>query len=184
MFVLVATAQVRANAGADFAQAFRNQLLPSVRSQPGFTGELLFVVPGGPEIMVITFWDTPQSASRYEHDAWPDMVECLTKIIDRPVLTENPIRAEVLEPQGPAKVASVRAELGSGHLRSCQIIPSKQARARSREPGASPTRSASSPVLLGNAVPASGAGTARCGWSWPGVGVRGGTHWRSSSRPR
>jgi heme-degrading monooxygenase HmoA len=102
MFVLVASAQVKPNAGGAFAQAFEQQLLPSLRMQRGFRDELLFVVPGGPDIMAITFWDSQESVESFERDAWPEMMKALSTVADRPVLARFQLAHSTLHQEGVA----------------------------------------------------------------------------------
>src|SRR5919109_890643 len=102
MVTLVASAQVKPNAGGAFARAFEAQLLPSVRAQRGFTDEMLFVVPGGPEIEVITFWTSREDADRYEREVWPDIAKALTDVLDRPVLRRFQLAHSTLHREGVA----------------------------------------------------------------------------------
>ena len=102
MDVLVAMAQVKPNAGGAFAQAFQDQVLPSLRAQRGFRDEMLLVVPGGPGIVAITFWDSREDADRFHRDAWPEVVKALANTVDRPVLSTFQLAHSTLHPQGVA----------------------------------------------------------------------------------
>jgi len=46
MFVLVTSTHVKPNADDAFAEVFEKTLLPSLRAQPGFRDEMLFIVAG------------------------------------------------------------------------------------------------------------------------------------------
>ena len=100
--MLVASAQVKPNAGGAFAQAFEQQVLASLRMQRGFVDEMLFVVPGGPDVLAVTFWDSPESADSYERVAWPEMMKALSNVIDRPVLRRFQLAQSTLHQPGVA----------------------------------------------------------------------------------
>jgi heme-degrading monooxygenase HmoA len=102
MFVLVASAQVKPNAGRAFAHAFEAQVLPSLRGQRGFGDELLLAVPGGPEITAISFWDSGEDLDGYERSVWPTVEKALTHVIDRPVLRRFQLAHSTLHQEGAA----------------------------------------------------------------------------------
>ena len=75
MFVLVTATHVKPNADGAFAQAFEEQLVPSLCVQPGFKGEMLFVVPGGPDAVAITFWESRETAESFQRRVWPELLK-------------------------------------------------------------------------------------------------------------
>jgi heme-degrading monooxygenase HmoA len=106
MFVLVATAQVKPNSGGAFAQVFEKQLLPSLRAQPGFKAEMLLVVPGGPEIVFVTFWESREKAETYERSAWPESLKLLASLIDDPLVNGFQLAHSTLHEEGVAAFPS------------------------------------------------------------------------------
>ncbi len=102
MFVLAASAQVKPNAGPAFARLFREELVPSLHSQRGFRDEMLFVVPGGPEVMFISFWNSREDADAFERAAWPRVVQALADLADRPVLRSFQLAHSTLHAQADA----------------------------------------------------------------------------------
>lgn len=102
MVVLVASAQVKPNAGGAFALEFEQRMLPSLQAQAGFKGEILLVLPGGPETVLVTFWESPANADSYERSVWPESVKLLSKVLDRPVLRRFQLAHSTLHPQGVA----------------------------------------------------------------------------------
>jgi heme-degrading monooxygenase HmoA len=102
MMVLVVTAPVKPNAGREFAEAFQTRLLPSLRNERGFRDEMLFVVPGGPDMMLITFWDSRDDAEHYERVAWPEVAQSLSNIIDRARLKLFQLAHSTLHREGAA----------------------------------------------------------------------------------
>jgi len=102
MVVLVASAQVKPNADGAFADYFEQQLLPSLRAEPGFKDEMLLVVPGGPGIVLISFWESEANADNYECRAWPESMKMLAKILDPPVFRRFQLAHSTLHPEGVA----------------------------------------------------------------------------------
>jgi len=54
--------QLKPNASRQFNELFEKKVVPSLRKQQGFKDEMLFVDPGGPEVVAITLWESKQSA--------------------------------------------------------------------------------------------------------------------------
>lgn len=102
MVVLVTSAQVKPNAGGAFVQQFEHRLLTSLRAQPGFKHEMLLVVPGGPEICFITFWESQANEENYERSVWPELMKILANILDRPVHRRFQLAHSSLHPEGSA----------------------------------------------------------------------------------
>lgn len=102
MVVLVTSAQVKPNAGGEFAQQFEQRLLSSLRAQPGFKDEMLLVAPGGPEIFLITFWESPANVDSYQRGLWPEFMKMLANILDRPLHRRFQLAHSTLHPEGSA----------------------------------------------------------------------------------
>ena len=102
MMVLVASAQVKPNADEAFAQEFERQLLPSLQVQPGFKDEMVLVSPGGPEVLLITFWESDANAQSYERSAWPESMKTLAKILNPAVFRRFQLAHSTLHPRGVA----------------------------------------------------------------------------------
>ena len=102
MVVLVTSAQIKPNAAGAFAQQFEQQLLSLIRAQPGFKDEMLLVVPGGPEILFITSWESHANAESYERRLWPEFMKMLANILDRPVHRRFQLAHSTLHPEGSA----------------------------------------------------------------------------------
>ena len=54
-----------ANSVAKFNQTLANDILPLLRTQPGFQDEMTFVVPGGMEVVGIGLWEQQEHAEAY-----------------------------------------------------------------------------------------------------------------------
>ena len=102
MVALVTSAQIKPNAGQAFAQQFQHQLLSLIEAQPGFKGEMVLVVPGGPEILFITFWESQANQESYQRNVWPEFMKILTNILERPVHRRFQLAHSTLHPDGSA----------------------------------------------------------------------------------
>lgn len=102
MFVLVISAPVKTNAWGAFAQAYQRQLLPSLRARPGFKDEMLFVVPGGPEMIAVSFWESRENADAFEHGAWSELLIVFGNLIDRPLVRGFQLAHSSLHEEGVA----------------------------------------------------------------------------------
>ena len=83
MFARIVAMQLKPNARQEFTQTFESQIVPTLRKQQGFTDEMLFVDPGGPEVVAISLWDSKQNAETYNRTTYPEMVKSLAKVIER-----------------------------------------------------------------------------------------------------
>jgi len=103
MFVLVASTHVKPNANDAFAQAFEQTLLPSLRAQPGFKDEMLFLVPGGPDAVAVTFWESRETAEAFQRGAWTDVLNGLSGVIDCPTVRAFQLAHSTLHEPGLAR---------------------------------------------------------------------------------
>jgi hypothetical protein len=57
--------QRKPNSVAKFNQTLANDILPLLRTQPGFQDKMTFVVPGGMEVVGIGLWTQQERAEAY-----------------------------------------------------------------------------------------------------------------------
>ena len=84
MFARIVSLQLKPNAHREFSALFDKEILPALRKQPGFKDELLFVEPGGPEVVAISLWDSKENAETYNRATYPEMLKILAKVTERP----------------------------------------------------------------------------------------------------
>jgi heme-degrading monooxygenase HmoA len=82
MYTRVVSMQLKPNTHREFSALFDKEILPALRKQPGFKDELLFLDPGGPEVVAISLWDSKQNAETYNRATYPEMLKTLTKVTD------------------------------------------------------------------------------------------------------
>ena len=83
MFARIVAMQLKPNTRQEFTQTFENQIVPTLRKQQGFTDEMLFADPGGPEVVAISLWDSKQSAETYNRTTYQEVLKTLGKVIER-----------------------------------------------------------------------------------------------------
>jgi len=66
----------------DFLRSFEEELLPLLRRQQGFVGELLLANPGSLERIAISLWESRADAEAYNVNIYPQLVKILAKTID------------------------------------------------------------------------------------------------------
>jgi heme-degrading monooxygenase HmoA len=84
MFTRVVSLQLKPNTGREFSALFDKEILPALRKQPGFKDALLFLDPGGPEVLAISLWDSKDSAETYSRATYPEMLKIMAKVTERP----------------------------------------------------------------------------------------------------
>lgn len=67
---------------AEFNQTFKNEVLPILRKQKGFVGELMLGNPGSLEIIATSMWETRDEAEFYDGSGYRDILKVLAKTID------------------------------------------------------------------------------------------------------
>jgi heme-degrading monooxygenase HmoA len=83
MFARIVSMQSKPNKNREFTELFEKEILPTLRKQQGFKDEMLFVVPGGPELVAISFWESKENAETYNHATYPEVLKTLAKVIER-----------------------------------------------------------------------------------------------------
>ncbi len=83
MFARNAHFRVRAlNMAAEFARTLENEVLPLLRKQKGFKGEITLSNPASMERISISLWDNRSNAEAYDASVYPQVLKILSKIIE------------------------------------------------------------------------------------------------------
>jgi len=83
MFVRTVSMHLKVNAHKGFSDVFHNQIIPILRNQRGFQDAMLWVVPGGPEVVAISIWDSREAADLYNQKTFPEVQQLLSRVIER-----------------------------------------------------------------------------------------------------
>lgn len=74
--------RLKANSVAEFTQTLEKEIIPLLRKQKGFQDEITFIVPGRPEAVGISFWDTKENAEAYSRVSYQEVLKSLAKVLD------------------------------------------------------------------------------------------------------
>ena len=83
MFARNAHFRVRSlNMAAEFSQTLENEVLPLLRKQKGFKGEITLSNPGNLERISISLWENKSNAEAYDANVYAQVLKILSKVID------------------------------------------------------------------------------------------------------
>ena len=67
---------------AEFARTLENEILPLLRKQEGFRGEITLSNPGNLERISISLWETKSNAEAYDANMYSQVLKILSKVIE------------------------------------------------------------------------------------------------------
>ncbi len=82
MFARIVSMQLKPNTHREFTEKFEKEIIPTLKRQQGFRDEILFVVPGGPEVVAISLWDSRQNAETYNRATYPEVLKTLANLVE------------------------------------------------------------------------------------------------------
>jgi heme-degrading monooxygenase HmoA len=81
MYSRIVYLTLKTNAATEFAKALEQKVVPMLRGEPGFQDELLFITPGGPEVVAVSIWDSREDAENYARSAYPRVLRAIERFI-------------------------------------------------------------------------------------------------------
>ena len=81
MFARHVAVKLKPGTLAEFTRVMDDEILPWLRKQKGFLDTITLAVPGGREIVSISFWDQEENAQLYNSMSYPEALEILKKIL-------------------------------------------------------------------------------------------------------
>ena len=82
MFTRIVSMQLKPNTNREFTEKFEKEIIPTLKKQPGFREEMLFVVPGGPEVVAISLWESKENAETYNRATYPEVLKTLANLVE------------------------------------------------------------------------------------------------------
>ena len=82
MFARIVSMQLKPNTQREFTEKFEKEIIPTLKKQQGFQDVILFVVPGGPEVVAISLWDSKENAETYNRATYPEVQKTLTNLVE------------------------------------------------------------------------------------------------------
>jgi hypothetical protein len=74
--------QLKPNSVAAYTQTMEKDILPLLRTQPGFQDAMVFVVPGGTEAVAINVWDQKEPAEASARGTSPHVLQAVDKVVE------------------------------------------------------------------------------------------------------
>ena len=84
MFARNVSVRLKPNTLAEFTKVFENEILPTLKKQPGFRDEFAFTGESGNHVIAISLWDTKEQADTYGKAAYPSLLKSLKNVLDGP----------------------------------------------------------------------------------------------------
>jgi hypothetical protein len=70
------------NLAAEFDRTLETEILPLLRKEEGFKGEITLSNPGSLERISISLWENKSNAEAYNARVYPQVLKILSKVID------------------------------------------------------------------------------------------------------
>ena len=82
MFARKVAVRLKPNALRQFVNLVDYQILPWLRTQPGFLDLITLATPDDSEVATISFWDQEGNAQAYSSTGYPETLKLLESILD------------------------------------------------------------------------------------------------------
>jgi hypothetical protein len=82
MFARNVSIHLKPNSSVAFTKQIEDEIIPTLRKQAGFQGELTFLTPGGAEAVGISLWDNKENADAYARTGYPEVMKNLNKFVE------------------------------------------------------------------------------------------------------
>jgi heme-degrading monooxygenase HmoA len=82
MFARNVALRLRPNKLGEFKQVFDTQIIPLLRTQPGFKDVITFAMTGGADVITISLWETKEHTEAYSLAAYPQVLKSLDPLLD------------------------------------------------------------------------------------------------------
>ena len=82
MFARSVSIRLKPNSSVAFTKQIEIEIIPMLRKQPGFEGELTFLASGGSDAVAISFWNSKESAEAYASNGYAAVLDVLNKFVE------------------------------------------------------------------------------------------------------
>src|SRR6185437_3847903 len=73
---------LKSNMLSDYTRTFEKDILPLLRKQKGFTGEITLSNPGSLDAVAISLWENRADAEAYNTNTYPEVLKTFARMID------------------------------------------------------------------------------------------------------
>ena len=82
MFARKVYMHLKPNSVAEYTQIIEKDIIPLLRTPPGFQDEMVFVVPDGTEAVAISVWDQQEHAEASARGTSPHVLQAVAKVVE------------------------------------------------------------------------------------------------------
>ena len=82
MFVRNVCLFLKPHAMAEFLKLMDGEIIPLLRQQKGFQDAITLAIPGGREIVAMSFWEHEENARAYTTTGYPEVLKILEQFLD------------------------------------------------------------------------------------------------------
>lgn len=83
MFARQVTMRLKKKAAPELSRVVEREVLPVMRAQKGFRGEITLVAPDRLEAVSTSFWDDAADAEAFNEKAYAGVLESLSKVVEK-----------------------------------------------------------------------------------------------------
>lgn len=106
MFARIVEVTFKTGKAKEFTNRLNNEIVPTLRKQPGFVDEISLVSEQQPDQGVsISFWNAKQDAERYNREQFPRIVESIRSLLE----TEPEVRTFNVSASTVSKIVAAKA---------------------------------------------------------------------------
>jgi hypothetical protein len=82
MFARHVSMHLKANSLGEFTRTMEKEIILLLQKRKGFRDEVVLTIPGGAQVVGISFWDQAENAEAYNREAYPEVEKLLTKVVE------------------------------------------------------------------------------------------------------
>src|SRR5437868_1734300 len=82
MFARNVSIHLKSNMLSDYTRTFEKDVLPLLREQNGFKGEITLAGSGGVDVTAISLWENKAAAEAYNTNTYPQVLKTVAKFIE------------------------------------------------------------------------------------------------------
>jgi heme-degrading monooxygenase HmoA len=82
MFARKVAVRLKPGSLKEFVRIMEGEIVPWLRTQPGFLDLITLAAPDGSEVATISFWDEERNAQAYNSSGYPKALKILEELLD------------------------------------------------------------------------------------------------------
>lgn len=107
MYARSVSMRLKANLLAELTRTIEADVLPLLRTQTGFQGQITLAVPGGTEAVAISLWEKKEHAESYNRETHPQLQMTLEKFIEgSPAIQTYEVVNSTFHPMAGSSIAA------------------------------------------------------------------------------